>query len=388
MWRRILAVLVARNREFYRDRAGLGWNIFMPILMVLAFAVIFSGDPEAPFKVGVVTVDGTLPPATTGFLALDHIQFVPVTDLEGAITQVDRHQLDLLLDPRPQPLNLSLQPPLPNPLPPGRSEQEHRLLEPSNSTYAAGGTEPQPIAYWINLESPRGYLAERLLLGTEAGVGGPAPGQAAGPERRTRSGAALRYADWVLPGILAMNVMFSSLWGVGWVIVRYRKNGVLRRLKATPLTPFEFLTAQVLSRLLVVMAASLLVYVGVDLLLDFPMRGSYAALVLIYAAGALCLISLGLIVASRWRTEELANGVLNLISWPLLLLSGVWYSMEGTSGIARFLSQLSPLTHLVDAARRVMIDGAQVVDVLPQVALLAVLALVFIGIAAWLFRWE
>jgi ABC-2 type transport system permease protein len=214
------------------------------------------------------------------------------------------------------------------------------------------------------------------------------PGEAVGPERRTRSGAALRYADWVLPGILAMNVMFSSLWGVGWVIVRYRKNGVLRRLKATPLTPFEFLTAQVLSRLLVVMAASLFVYVGVDLLLDFPMRGSYAALVLIYAAGALCLISLGLIVASRWRTEELANGVLNLISWPLLLLSGVWYSMEGTSGIARFLSQLSPLTHLVDAARRVMIDGAQVVDVLPQVALLAALALVFIGIAAWLFRWE
>lgn len=347
MWRRILAVLVARNREFYRDRAGLGWNIFMPILMVLAFAVIFSGDPEAPFKVGVVTGDGALPPTTTGFLALDHIQFVPVTDLEGAIIQVDRHQLDLLLDPR-----------------------------------------AQPPAYWVNLESPRGYLAERLLLGADAGVGGPAPGEAVGPERRTRSGAALRYADWVLPGILAMNVMFSSLWGVGWVIVRYRKNGVLRRLKATPLTPFEFLTAQVLSRLLVVMAASLLIYVGVDLLLDFPMRGSYAALVLIYAAGALCLISLGLIVASRWRTEELANGVLNLISWPLLLLSGVWYSMEGTSGIARFLSQLSPLTHLVDAARRVMIDGAQVVDVLPQVALLAALALVFIGIAAWLFRWE
>ena len=126
---------------------------------------------------------------------------------------------------------------------------------------------------------------------------------------------------------------------------------------------------------------------GVDLLLDIPMRGSYAALVLIYAAGALCLISLGLIVASRWRTEELVNGVHNLISWPLLLLSGVWYSMEGTSGIARFLSDLAP-DPSGDAARRVMIDGAQRVDILPQVALQAALALVFIGIAAWLFRWE
>jgi ABC-type multidrug transport system permease subunit len=347
MWRRILAVLIARNREFYRDRAGLGWSIFMPILMVLAFAFIFSGEPQDQFKVGVVTADGTLPLPATGLLALEHIQFVPQTDLEAAITKVDRHQLDLLLDLR-----------------------------------------PVPIAYWVNLESPRGYLAERLLLGAETVAGGQGGQGVQGPERRTLSGAAVRYADWVLPGILAMNVMFSSLWGVGWVIVRYRKNGVLRRLKATPLSPFEFLTAQVLSRLLVVLGASLVVYVGVALVLDFPMRGSYAALALIYATGALCLISLGLIVAARLRTEELADGILNLISWPMLLLSGVWFSMEGTSSAARFFSQISPLTHLVDAARRIMIDGAMVVDILPQVLLLGVLALVFLGIAAWLFRWE
>jgi len=343
MWRRILAVLIARNREFYRDRAGLGWNIFMPILMVLAFAFIFSGDPQPQFKVGVLTADGALPVPASGFLALKHIQFVPLVDPEAAVTKVDRHQLDLLIDP---------------------------------------GAAP-PL-YWVNLESPRGYLAERLLLGAS---GGAADGGTV-PERRTLSGAAVSYADWVLPGVLAMNLMFSSLWGVGWVIVRYRKNGVLRRLKATPLSPFEFLAAQVLSRLLVVMSASLVVYLGADLVLDFPMRGSYLALVLIYAAGALCLISLGLIVASRLRTEELADGILNLISWPMLLLSGVWFSMEGTSAAARLVSGLSPLTHLVDAARRIMIDGAGVTEVLPQILLLALLALGLLSLAAWLFRWE
>ena len=137
------------------------------------------------------------------------------------------------------------------------------------------------------------------------------------------------------------------------------------------MSPFEFLTAQVLSRLLVVMSASLVVYTGASLVLDFPMRGSYAALAAIYASGALCLISLGLIVSARLRTEELADGILNLLSWPMLLLSGVWFSMEGASPAARLLSQLSPLTHVVDAARRVMIDGAMVVDVLPQILLLA-----------------
>jgi ABC-type multidrug transport system permease subunit len=346
MWRRIFAVFVARNREFYRDHAGLGWNIFMPILMVLAFAFIFSGDPQAQFKVGVITADGTLPQPPTGLLALDHVQFVPFTDPESAALKVERHQIDLLVDVR-----------------------------------------GVPTTYWVNLESPRGYLAERLLLGAEGG-NVETPDQGTGPVRRTVSGAAVSYADWVLPGVLAMNVMFSSLWGVGWVIVRYRKNGVLRRLKATPLSPFEFLTAQVLSRLLVVMSASLVVYTGATLLLDFPMRGSYVALALIYAGGALCLISLGLIVSARLRTEELADGILNLISWPMLLLSGVWFSMEGTSAAARFLSQLAPLTHVVDAARLVMIDGAMVVDVLPQIVLLVGLALAFLALAAWLFRWE
>jgi ABC-type multidrug transport system permease subunit len=163
---------------------------------------------------------------------------------------------------------------------------------------------------------------------------------------------------------------------------------VLRRLKATPLTPFEFLAAQVLSRLLVVLTSSTLVFIGAKLLLDFPMRGSYIALVAIYTAGALCMISLGLIVAARLRTEELADGLLNLMSWPMLLLSGVWFSMEGASAAARALSGLMPLTHLVDGARGIMIDGAGLLDILPHLALLLVLAALLLGIAARMFRWE
>jgi ABC-type multidrug transport system permease subunit len=340
MWHRITAILVARNREFYRDRAGLSWNILMPIMMVLAFAFIFRAEPEDLLKVGVVTPDGQLTRAASPFLDLDYISFIPLTAPDAALAKVERHQLDLLLDVRGAPV------------------------------------------YWLNADSAKGYLAERLLLGAYA------PGAGPSPQRLTVSGAALRYVDWVLPGVLAMNIMFSSFWGVGWVIVRYRKNGVLRRLKATPLSPWEFLTAQVISRLLVVLTASLVVYLGAALLLDFPMRGSYLALALVYLAGALCLISLGLIVAARLRTEEVADGLLNLVSWPMLLLSGVWFSMEGTSTAAQTLSRLLPLTHLVEGARKVMIDGAGILEVLPQITLLGGLALLFLSLAAWLFRWE
>jgi ABC-2 type transport system permease protein len=339
MWRRILAILNARNREFYRDRAGLSWNIAMPILMVLGFAFIFGQGAEDQFKVGVLTPGGSIAEAHSPFLAIRYIRFTPVADLAKGVRQVERHHLDLLLDLRGAP------------------------------------------RYWVNLKSAQGYLAEQLLKSAYSDAD-------ASPERETVSGRVLRYVDWVLPGVLALNIMFSSLWGVGWVIVRYRKNGVLRRMRATPLSAFEFLTAQVLSRLAVVLAASVSVFAGADLLLDFVMRGSYLALFLVYTAGALCLISIGLIIASRLRSEELADGVLNLIAWPMTLLSGVWFSMEGTSPAARFVSAFLPLTHMVEAARQVMIDGAGVIEVLPQILLLTAMGLGLLLIAARLFRWE
>jgi ABC-type multidrug transport system permease subunit len=345
MWQRILAVLVARNREFYRDSAGLIWNILMPVMMIVAFAFIFGGGPKDLFKIGIIGADSAS--RDSGFLATPHIDFIDIdasqSDIDAAVTKVQRHQLDLLVDLRASP------------------------------------------AYWVNPDAPNGAITERLLLGAFAGsqAADPPP-----PERRAAAGEALSYADWVLPGVLAMNLMFSSLWGVGWVVVRYRKNGVLRRLKATPLRPFEFLTAQVLSRLLVVLVSSTVVYIGAAFILDFPMRGSYAALILIYTAGALCMISLGLTVASRLRTEELADGLLNLISWPMLLLSGVWFSMEGATPAARLLSEAMPLTHLVDAARGIMIDGAGIVDILPHLALLTLLAALLLTLAARMFRWE
>ncbi len=92
--------------------------------------------------------------------------------------------------------------------------------------------------YWVNTDSPKGYIVEKLLLAADPGA-----------RRQPVTGQAIPYVDWLFPGILAMNMMFSCLFGVGYVVLRYRKSGFLKRLHATPLTAFEFLSAQVLSRL-------------------------------------------------------------------------------------------------------------------------------------------
>ena len=343
-WRRFLAVLKARNREFVRDRAALGWNIIFPILIVAGFAFAFSGKPMDLYKVGVYAADPVQKLAevqkTQAFFRTDYIRFIPVSTLAPAITKVERHQLDMLFD----------------------LDQHH---------------------YWVNRDSPKGYMLERVLHGSDT-VEAPAGGF----QRQTVSGREIRYVDWLIPGILAMNMMFSALFGVGYVIVRYRKSGVLKRLQATPLTAFEFLSAQVVSRLWLILAITSGVYAGANLFIDFSMFGSYTLLLLVFALGAVSLISLGLLVAARIASEELAGGILNVLSWPMMFLSGVWFSLEGTNPLIQKLALLFPLTHIIDASRAIMIDGAGLAGISTQLMVLTLMSGVFLLLGAALFRWK
>jgi len=334
--KRFFAILHARNMEFIRDKSSLGWNILFPLLLVLGFAAVFSGEPAAMFKVGVIGDTTTLAGSDEKFLKTKYIQFITVDNVDAAIDKVRHFQLDMLID-----------------LHEGRQ-------------------------YWVNENAPNGYILERML----------GSGKQAAYQRRTVQGRKIRYVDWVVPGILAMNMMFSCLFGVGYVIVRYRKNGFLKRLKATPLNPFEFLLAQMTSRLLLIQTITTLVYVGCNYFIHFQMRGSYVNLFLVSLVGAICLISLGLLVSARLKSEELAGGILNLLTWPMMLLSGVWFSLEGTNPVVQKIAQFLPLTHLVDGARAIMTEGAGLADIAPHLAVLALMTAIFLSIGSFILRWE
>jgi ABC-type multidrug transport system permease subunit len=329
--RRFLAALQARNLEFLRDRTALGWNLIMPVLIVMGFAFAFSTGQEELYKVGLYGEADQHQPIQA-FLQTRYVEFIPVLELEKTVDKVDRHQIDLLLD-----------------------LTTHR--------------------YWVNSTSPKGYLLEKILQPYQF-------------ERVAVSGSEIRYVDWVIPGVLGMNIMFSALFGVGYVIVRYRKNGVLKRLQATPLSAFEFLSAQIASRLLMIVTVTTLVYLGTNLVVDFRMDGSYWLLLLILILGALSMISVGLLIAARITSEEAANGLLNLISWPMMLLSGVWFSLEGSHPLVQDLALALPLTHMVDAARAVMLEGAGFKDVLTPLLSLSFFTLCFVTIGSKTFRWE
>lgn len=340
--RRIGAVIYARSLEFIRDRSALSWSFVMPIVMVIGLAFIFSGEGQPLFKVGVIgdnlAVNTEPSPSLHPFLRTQHIDFysVPADQQAAVVKKVGRHQVDMLMDLRAGQLH-----------------------------------------YWVNTESPKGYFLELLLKGSEG----------AKLSQENVQGEQIRYVDWVIPGILGMNMMFSCLWGVGYVIVRYRKNGYLKRLNATPLTATEFLLGQIVSRMVLVVGVSTLVFTLTNLFMHFVMEGSYLDLLVVLIIGTFTLITMGLLVASRVRSEELSDGLLNLLTWPMMLLSGVWFSMEGTNPIMQWLSQLSPLTHTLTAARAIMLDGATLWQVAPHLLVLIVMSVVFLAIGALGFRW-
>ena len=118
------------------------------------------------------------------------------------------------------------------------------------------------------------------------------------------------------------------------------------------------------------------------------MRGSFLLLFMVLVLGAVCLISLGLLVAARTSSEELAGGLLNLLSWPMMVMSGVWFSLEGAHPYIKAATQVLPLTHIVGASRSIMIDGAGLLGIGSSLLYLMLCTALFLTIGAKLFHWE
>ena len=337
MWSRIYALFVARNLEFVRDRSSLAWNLLLPILIIIVFVYAFTDDNPEKFKVGLVgstALDG----AAAKFEATRYIKFIELDAAEPNLHKIERHQIDLLFDPASR-------------------------------------------RYWINRSSPNGYIVEKLLIAAYANSTEPL-------RKTTVEGDEVRYVDWVIPGVIGMNIMWGALFGIGYVIVRYRKFGVLKRLSATPVTAMEFLSAQILSRLWLLLVVNVVIFIGMDLFVDFRMYGSYLNLLLVFILGCINLICCGLVVAARISSEEVANGVLNLFSWPMMFLSGVWFSLEGAHPWMQKFAQLLPLTHVTAAARKIMIDGAGLLDIADHLLVLGLSSIILLFIGAKIFRWE
>jgi len=340
-WHPLVELALARLREFVREPEAIFWAFIFPILMSVTLAVAFPGSGSKPAIVGIEPGDG----AKGIQEALERAPGVTVREIAPgnearALREGDVHLLVVPTSPPTYRFD------------PAREESRvARLLVDDALKHAAGRTDP-----WSAREEPV-----------------QVPGS--------------RYVDWLIPGIVGLNIMGTSMWGIGFSIVQARMRKLLKRLVASPMRKREYLLAQVGGRLVLLAPEA-----GVPLLfgvfvLDLPIRGSLMTTSIVCLIGALAFGGVGLLLASRARTFEAISGLMNMTMVPMWVLSGVFFSSSNFPQAVQPLIQALPLTALIDALRNVVLEGAGLAAVSRELAILAGWGLGGFAIALRFFRW-
>ncbi len=338
----LVELTLSRFREFVREPEAVFWVFAFPVIMTCALGIAFRSRGAEPVIAGVVEHAGA-----------DEV--VAALEQHGGFT-VRR-------------------------LPP--ADVESALRDGRAPVVVVPGTPPTYKFDEARAESQVARLAVDAALQRAAGR---EDAFAATQEAIEVVGS--RYIDWLVPGLLGMNIMSTGLWGVGFAIVQARTRKLLKRLVATPMSRAEYLASHVLSRLLFLALETTVIVGFAWLVFGVAVNGGIAALAALALLGALSFGGLGLLIASRARTIEGVSGLMNLVMMPMWVLSGVFFASGNFPDVVQPFIQALPLTALIDALRGVMNEGASLASMWTELAILAGWGAVPFALALRLFRWQ
>jgi ABC transporter DrrB family efflux protein len=197
-----------------------------------------------------------------------------------------------------------------------------------------------------------------------------------------------RYIDFVIPGLLGMNIMAGGIWGLGFAIVEARRRNLLKRLVSTPMSRANYLASFLFSRFVFLLVEVLVILGSAVLLFGVPVRGSLLQLSTVCVVSALAFGGVGLLIASRARTTEGVSGLMNLVMMPMWVLSGVFFSSTNFPAAAQPVIQALPLTATINALRGTMLQGVGWGGVSVPLLIVSVWGVVAFGVALRVFRWR
>jgi ABC-2 type transport system permease protein len=341
----LIQLTAVRFREFLREPEAVFWTFIFPVLMAAGLGIAFRNQPAAVLKVGVVTGHA----ATAG---------------AAAAIRADKRLQPVLVEP----------------------EEAARALRTGRVVLAITADSPTALGYRFDDTNPDGRQARMIVddvLQRAAGRRDPASTRDE-PVRETGS----RYIDFLVPGLLGMNLMGSGIWGIGFPIVDARRKKLLKRLIASPMSRGEYLLSFLLARL-VFLLGEIVALVGFGAwVFGVPMRGPLAVFGLICLLGSLMFSALGLLIASRARTIEAASGLMNFVMLPMWVLSGVFFSADRFPDAAQPFIRVLPLTAINDALRANMLEGAGLAALAGKFAVIAAWLGVSFLVALRIFRWR
>jgi ABC-2 type transport system permease protein len=336
----LLQLTLVRFREFSREPEAVFWVFIFPILLAAGLGLAFRNRPAEVLTVGVVNSE------LARSLKAEKLLRVEEYSSELGQEALRTGKIALLAVP------------------------------------ASGGK----IEYRYDDTNPEGRTARMLAdraIQRAAGRVDPVPS-----DDRIMREAGSRYIDFLIPGLLGMNLMGSAIWGIGFGIVDARRKKLIKRLIATPMPRHYYLLSFLLSRLLMlVVEVGVVVGFGI-FVFDVPVRGSALALVALCVLASMCFCAVGLLIASRAQTIEAASGLMNLVMMPMWIVSGVFFSSQRFPEVVQPIIKALPLTATIDALRAHMLQGASIAQLAPQMAILGAWLIVCFTLALKLFRWR
>jgi len=333
---------LARIRELTREPEALFWVFVFPIVLTAILGVAFRSRPPEALPVAVVA--GPLADAQLAALSKETALKPSILSEEEARHSLARGGVVLVVSGDQTPV------------------------------YSYDPTQPESRAARLAVDAALQRAAGRSDAFTATNA------------QLTEPGA--RYVDFLVPGLLGMNLMGTGMWGIGFSLVVARNGNLLKRLVAAPVRKSHLLGAQLTSRLIFLIPEAGALLLFAHFVLGVPFRGSLMLLALVSLLGALSFSGLGLLTAARPRTIEGVSGIMNLVMVPMWIFSGIFFSTERFPAAIQPFVQALPLTALNDALRGVMLQGAGLAPLLPELAVLAVWGALSFVLALKFFRWQ
>jgi ABC-2 type transport system permease protein len=348
-------LFVASVKMFVRNRVAVFFSLFLPLLIMLIFGVLnFEGSTSV--SLGIVDEAGT--PTSGGLVsAIEGVETFEVTTgaRDAELTALEEGDREMVLV-----------------IPAGWGESQDAA---GLTAYAAAGAQQDAQIGALILNS----LVTQFVFG---GQGGEPPISV-----ETVNSRDLGYIDFLVPGILGLTIMQLGIFGVAFGFVQLKRTGALRRLFATPTPPGYFLAAQIASRLLLGLA-QVGILLGIGLWFGLNLVGSVLLLLAVAAFGAVIFLAVGFSVAGWARNEDQAAPVANLISLPMMFLSGTFFPRDAMPEFLRVVTEFMPLTYLNHALRTIANEGAGVAEIGGDLLGMAVWAVIAFVVAVRLFSWE
>lgn len=345
-WAGYYRLLEARMKELAREPEVIFWVFVFPLLLAFGLGVAFRNKPED--KIAVAIVNNAQAQHVLQLLQNSPEKKLIHADILDEATANDKFRLGayaIVVVPKENGVEYRFDP--------ARPESVQAHIQVDDALQAAMGR--------------RDVIPTSAVASSEPGA---------------------RYIDFLIPGLLGMNLMNSGMWGIGFALVEMRQRKLLKRFVATPMRRPDFLLALTSSRL-VLMIIELVLLLGFGILV-FQMRvmGRYAAILLISALGAISFGGIGLLTASRAQKIESVSGLINLVMMPMWIFSGVFFSYERFPAIVLPFIKALPLTALNDSLRAIILQGASLASQSGRIAVLVIWGLVSFLLALKWFRWS